>query len=632
MKPVSFRGFALNANGLSSRFDRSFQRPSITPISVRREGNRPLIAAVEREAWSLPDLGMLIDGDAAVVDTLRLSLLKAFDTAAGPGALIISDEDGTNERHIMAVCTVVTQKKGDSGDGFVATLVAADDVFWRPVLPSNTSTVMNASPKTITVTNSGDVDAYPTIAIYESGGISGDSYWRYRRFVPIKWTAGGVTDYPCELTNGGLNTTALISAGKLHDSLSTSLGVIADGRHIDRWYAAANGSAGGYNSTTTRVWANLDFKAGVSTTTVEYYPGSGDELFVADVSGFPTSGIIQVDNELFLYDGIDYYRKSFKIAQKAAHGSTSAVHSYGATVYWIQHEVWLVYASSATHPLPTSDAKKPVFNLSTSSNAVWKWADFGSLTSPERPGRWTAMAGGTGQTFTGYQHGAETDPFQVMGIVRPGAGSTLPTNFSFWQIYSPAGIATIDWTGSVKTDFGFVRLDGSADGVEWTVASQAYDATVDGTWAAFSDILTGRPASWRYLRFVPWNVTGHDVEGQIESLEITFQSALAPTSTMQPEQNNYQVNILFENLTTGESLRVAILPGIQQATDTAVINTETMEAMILPGRGNVWRALSRDRLRRDLLRLAPGANSIRITETPYANNTIGFIHHRRQYL
>lgn len=99
---------------------------------------------------------------------------------------------------------------------------------------------------------------------------------------------------PCELTNGGLNTTALISAGKLHASLSTSLGVIADGRHIDRWYAAANGSAGGYNSTTTRVWANLDFKAGVSTTTVEYYPGSGDELFVATLAGSLRRGLFRL--------------------------------------------------------------------------------------------------------------------------------------------------------------------------------------------------------------------------------------------------------------------------------------------------------------------------------------------------
>lgn len=632
MKPVSFRGFALNANGLAARFDRSFQRPAITPVSARREGNRPLIAAVEQELWSLPDLGMLIEGDAVDADALRLGLLKAFDTKAGWGALIISNEDGTNERHLMAVCTVVTQKKGDSGDGFVASLVAADDVFWRPTGVSSVSTIMNSSPKTITVTNGGDVDTYPTIGIYESAGISGDAYWRYRRFIPIRWTTGGVTDYPYELTNGGLNTSALISAGKLHASLTTSLGVIVDGRYADRWYAAASGVSGGYNTTATRVWANLDFKAGVSTSVAEYYDGSGSEMFAADVSGFPTSGILQIDNELFIYDGIDHYRKSFKLTQKAAYGSTSAVHSYGATIHWIQHEVWFVYASGKVHPLPTDDSKKPIFNLATSSNTVWKWADFGSLVNPERPGSWTALAGGTGQTFTGHQHGAETDPFQVMGIVRPGAGSTLPTNYSFWRFYSPAGIATIDWAGSVKTDFGFVHMNGSPDGVNWSPATQAYDATVDGTWESFSDLLVDRPASWRYLQFVPRNAAGHDVEGQVTSLELTFQTALAPTSTMQPEENNYQVNILFENLTTGESLTVAILPGIRQAVETAVINTEEKAALILPSRRNVWGALSRDRLRQDLLRLAPGANSIRITETPYANNMIVFGYQVRWYL
>jgi len=631
MIPVSFRGLALNTGDLRAAFDRSWQRPQATPIAVRRERTRPLVTDVELGAWTLPELAILIEGNADE-EGARRAILKAFDTKAGPGSLIIADDDGGNERHMYIVCQACEQRVGQFGVGFVATLVAADDVYWQPVNFTNVSTTMNASPKTISITNSGDVDAYPTIGVYESDGISGDAYWRYRRFIPIKWTAAGVKDYPYELTNGGLNTTALIGAGKLHASLSPSLGVIIDGQYADRWYAAAPTVSGGYNTTNTRVWANLDFRAGVSTTVAEYYPGSGSEIFAADVSGFPTSGILQIDNELFIYDGIDHYRKSFQITEKAAYGSTSTVHGYGATIHWIQHEAWFVYASGKTHPLPTDDSKKPVFNLATSSNTVWKWQDFGSLVAPDRPGSWTAMAAGTGQTFTGNQHGAETDPFQVMGIVRPGAGSTLSTNYSLWRFYSPAGIATIDWTGSVKTDFGYVKMDGSPDGVAWTIATQIYDATVDGTWESFSDLLVDRPASWRYLQFVPWNTAGNDVEGQITSMELTFQTALAPTSTLQPEQNNYQVNILFENLTTGESLTLAILPGIKQAAELVAVDTEAKSAMILPSRRNVYHALSRDRMRETMLRLVPGVNSIRITETPYANNVIVFMHKSRWYL
>ncbi|MBX7254537.1 MAG: hypothetical protein K1X50_21325, partial [Candidatus Promineofilum sp.] len=125
MKPVSFRGFALNAGGLTSAMEQTYQRPALTPVEVERQGERPLMSGVKQEAWTLPPLGMLIDGDPADVVALRREILKAFDNRAGAGALVVTDDDGSNERYIYAVCQELTQNRKQQGDGFTATLVAA---------------------------------------------------------------------------------------------------------------------------------------------------------------------------------------------------------------------------------------------------------------------------------------------------------------------------------------------------------------------------------------------------------------------------------------------------------------------------------------------------------------------------
>lgn len=632
MKPISFRGFALNDNGLTSAFDRSFQRPSLSPIRVRRQGRRPLLTGVELDEWQLPNLGMGIDGNEADADALRLGLLQAFDTYAGPGALIVADDDGDNERYLYAVCQQMTQRAGDGGLIFVATLVASDDVYWRSVLPASASTTMDATPKTLSITNGGDLDTYPIIGINESVSISGSAYWRYRRFVPIKWTAEGVLEYPYELTDGaGLNTSSLASGGKLTAGNPSTLSVIVDGRHVNRWYANASGSAGGFNSTTTRIWANLDFAAGLSVTLGDTFAGGAEIVADGDISGFPPEGVLQIDDELFTYTGRDLYRQAFTGVTPAAYSTSSTTHASGATIYWIQHEVWIVYSTGAVAPT-TDDSRKPVFDLLISSNETWMWENFGSLTNPNRAGQWLALAGGTGEVFTGDDHGAETDPHEVMGILRPGVGSSQAANYCAWRFYSPTGLSVIDWTGDSKRDNGFIRLQVSADGATWQNIGNAYDAAVDGTWDNFSDIMPDLSAAWRYVQVVPWNAAGNDVEAQVTNLDMTFQAALTPSSVIEPEENNYRPSVLIENLTTGESLLVELLPGLRQTAETVVVDTETKRALILPGSRNVYQHVRRDTLRPEMLRLAPGSNSIRVSESPVANNVVNFTFYERFYI
>lgn len=629
MIPVSFRGLALNADGLRAAFDRSWQRPSATPIGVRRQGKRPIVSGVELGLWTLPDLGILIEGDDE--EELRYAILAAFDTHAGPGALIVTDDEGGDERYMYVVCQSCEQRAGQFGVGFVATLIAADDVYWRSVTPKTASVTMSSNLRALNVTNAGDVDAYPTIEVNPSVSISGSSFWRYRRFVPIKWHGDGARGWPIELTGGaGLNTSALVSGGKA--AASNSLSVIVDGRHVDHWYGNSDGAAGGFNTTSTKIWANMDFAGSVAVALGDGVGTSNTEITAGgDISAFPPQGILQINSEVITYTGRDLYRNTFTGCGRGAYGSTAATQSSG-TIYWIQHEVWIVYSSGWSRTL-AGGTNRPVIDLTNSSNAVWKWADFGSL-SATRTAQWTRMNGGTGEVFTGNQHGAETSPFQVAGVYLPGAGSSLPGNYALWRFHSPAGIDALVWDGSSRYEFGYIRLQVSADGSNWTQTGSAWDSATDGTWDTYSDSVSSLDATLRHVQIVPWNSGSGpaDVEAQVANLELTFQSDLRPVSTLLPEQSNYPLWLTIENTTTGEALVIGAVPGLQQGVESVEADTEGKTAVILPGGRNAYQHVGRDGLRPDWLRLAPGVNALQLLEAPSAGNVIEFTFTERWYV
>ena len=626
MIPVSFRGFQLNSGGVSASFDRSWQRPSLSLITVTRQGREPKATAVEEEAWTLPMLGILIDGDDATEDeALRLGLIKAFDSRTGAGALIVADEDGGNERTMYVACQNLEQEEGKAGLGFAATLVAADDPFWESVAETTASVTMNSSTKTFSANNPGDVDVYPEIEIGESGSIAGSSYWKHRKFCAVRWPApNGARNWMVELTdNSGFNTAALVSGGKV--SNAGQMGVIVDGVEVDRWYGAADGSPRGFNSTSTYVWANLDFRAGL---TARLVADNGDEIVVTeDISAWPATGILLINAELFTYTGRDLYRRAFTGVSGGAYDSTPGSHTSGATVHWIQHEVWIVYSPGWT--AKTADnSRKPIIDLNTSWNGAWYWNEFGSAAEPERPGQWTPLAGGTGCVFTGDEDGAATDPFQVAGVALLQAGSELAANYSRWQIFLPCGLSAYELDGSDFVD-GFTEIFVSRDGAAWEYSDLSPGA--DAGWEPWEEDATSLSPALRYLAVQPRTSFG-DSKSQVESAVITFQTAQRPSTILYPEANNYHLHMVITNLTTGEEITVAPQPGLKQMIESAVVDTDAGTAVIMPGGRNIYHAVARDALRPKFLRLAPGANSIQVSENPAGGSVVTFTYAPRWYV
>lgn len=619
MKPVSFRGFQLNSGGVSAAFDRAYQRPAVSPVLVRRQGRAPKATAVEQEAWTLPALGILIDGDDAAGDeALRRGLLKAFDSRSGPGALIVADDDGANERYMYAVCQNMEQEAGKAGLGFTATLVAEDEPFWESVSETTVTQAISApTGATVTVSNEGDVDAEPRITAGPWPGKTGSAHWKHRRFARVFWpSTAGAVDYPYELSDGvGLDTHALVVAGKINDA--SGYGVIVDGVEVDRWFSAGLTQPGGFDSATTETWINLDFQPGLATTLRTAIASSGAVTEIAaggDISAWPAEGIIQIDFERFHYTGRDVYRGVFTGVSRAAYDSTTQAHSAGVAVHWLQHEVWIVYTPGLNVARTTDDSRKPLIDLAASSNAAWVWQVFGSAAQPARTAQWTPVVNGTAMTFTGHQNGAATDPYAVMGINTPEVGAKLAENLGRWQVYLPSGLSAYDIDGSSFGSSSLVEIEVSANGATWSV-SDISEAGDPAAWVAWNETRSGLAGDLRYLAARPRLIGGgNDLVAQIEAVTVTFQTGQRPSGVIGSEFGNYQLQLTITNETTGEALSLMPLPGLQASVQSLMADSPARTVTIEPDGINAYSAMRRDAIRPALLRLIPGDNEIRLED------------------
>lgn len=163
--------------------------------------------------------------------------------------------------------------------------------------------------------------------------------------MPVFWPAGrGARNYAYELSDGaGLNTSSLLSGGKVADE--SGFGVIVDGIEVDWWFGAAYSQPGGFASTTTEVWVNLDFQRGLSTTLKTAIASSGAVTEIPRPAATSARGRRQASSRLTSSGSptpVAILTKCIHRRQPAAYSSTTQGHSAGATLHWLQHEVWIV--------------------------------------------------------------------------------------------------------------------------------------------------------------------------------------------------------------------------------------------------------------------------------------------------
>lgn len=619
MKIVSLGGIANNDIDYHMWLEFPFSQPGARLERVGR-----IVSQVTQEALLL-SVGVRIFGaDEAESKALREALLIALDTATAAVALVVSDDDGGAVRYRYVVAQGVDEQRDEEGPGeyFVVTLGTHGDTGWRSIAVRQVTWNVTASGQTTVVANNGSLPARPVYTIRPTAA-RGEGF-AYKMFCAVVWRGGEATQYPTDVVDAGLSTSGLISLGKLYnggEGYEANLAVVVDGTPRKRWF-------GNFNYSNTNVWVNLDW-IGCPPMVLDVGFGSGDvvdeiivdESFIWMMGRFPYSGILMIDDEIFTYSERDATTGVFSGVVRAAKGSAAGNHSRGAAVELIQHDIWLFYGgngrwsnemdrSGPGEYAADADAYKPVFNLDDSRNDTWIFEEFGQSEERYRyrSGTWQrgGAPGGTGTVGEPWS-GIELYNGQAAGVYAD----------SYWWIQSPLIIAAAAIIGrgiNYAPEWGTWHVALYAGGAPYISIPPLVDGT--GNPVDF-DLSNAGQRDGGQIRFYqncsgPMSVTA-------DLIVLYWDAGDTPVVSMGSEMAVYDMALTLENVTTGQRLAVALGMLLNQQ---LAIDTRKYLVRLLDDGSNQYQAVSRDTRRQAMLVLAPGNNTLRVTEAGLAGVTV----------
>ncbi len=602
MKVVSWDGRSINDGvNYTAVLKNARGLPAVSAQWVQRSGRWPLLGGVERPGHKLT-LGLVIEGPE--VETLRSQLTRWFDPEdETPKALVVEDDDGNNDRYLLAICEAIQATPDGGGLIYVATLALHGDVRWRSASEEQEVWNVTASGQTRVVTNGGQDDAYPRFTIRPTSNKSGS--YNYKRFVPWRWRVdAAASKYPLDICNDSFNTAALVTAGKMQSD-GDDLRVLVDGVEVDRWLA-------GMNTSTTKVWVNLDFQPAWEGTLVAAMLAAdsvGTLDVNEDISSAPSAGILMIDSEAFTYTAKNNALKRFLGVTRAAKGTTAANHSAGATVWWCQHEIWLLYGNAGAGAPTVNDNYKPAFNLYSSSNTFWDYDDFGE-NDGLRTAAWVKQALLSTPTFYTAHHGTDANPWQEIGLLVDSLNDV-----GMWRAHNPCGLvaanfqsgekyrANAPWRGQIRSS-----PDGSTWHLEYSIPAPSAAATWE-SWAQNETLNSGAKYVALYLEYY---VSGATCYLEAAGVTLTLDSSCTPTGSIGSELGNYSLACTLSNQTTGQAISLSYTMGLNEELE---VDSDARTVVDLEDEASQFQALTLEGgARRDWLPLKPGDNTLRFDD------------------
>lgn len=595
--------------------------PAVDAALLPRVGAWPALGAVGRPGRRLA-AAITIDG--ADTGALRAQLMRWFDPEdEAPKALVLA-ADGARapQRYVMAICEALQpMAKGDRvvPGWYVATLAVVGDVRWRSVVARSATWSVTADGDKETISNGGDDEAYPVLAIEATAvGVP------YRRWVPIVWrAAAGASRYPVQIA--GLNTADLVTAGKVQPD-GSDLRVESDGVEVDRWLDRMNTS-------NTRVWINLDFDAAVSMTLAAAIAAAGDIDSITmneAITDLPAQGILRIESEVFVYTVKTDGTKTFSGITRAARGTSEAGHAEDTAVQWIQHDVYLYYGGASAQA--ADDDYKPAFTLSQSNNGSWDYDEFGA-DDGLRAGGWVQEVVAGAATFYGGNQGAAADPWVELGMA-----ATTDADQGRVYLYNPCYIVGMYFQNGER------YFETSAAG--WQCCLQR--ALSAGAWSDDSSVAAPASAglwdAWSQWSSVAFEMANHPYGGlwlshtaagganfhvEAADCKVTLHEDYIPAVSLGPELATPRVLAgTITNNTTGEAIAVAYT---LESGEELEIDTDRKTVTDLSAGTRQLQALTIDGPRRQWLPLAAGDNELEWTETAVAETTVTVEFEERWY-
>jgi len=591
--------------------------PRLAPSSVQlleRIGAWPVIVALQRKPQRI---ALIIRIVGANRDALRSQLFRWFDPEdETPKVLVAENHDGV-QMYVNALCEELHVYGDQQHDtAFVATLVVDGDVRWRSVSENSETWSITASGQTHVFTNDGEDEAYPVIKVKPTSNRTGG--YAYRRWVPVVWRSSNAgAQYP---VRAELDTATLVSGGKMQAD-GDDLRISVDGAEVYRWLDDMNSGA-------TGIWFNMDFSSAPSLTLKTAIPGSGDIASIEfnesdELDKLPESGILLIGNEAFVYTAKDTTSVAVTGITRAAKGTSAAAHNAGDAVYWIQHDVWILYGNAGASAPTVDDDYKPAFELDQSTNTLWHYEIFGD-SSNKRAARWQGWGSitttGAGGRYTGTQLTLD-DPYSVAGAW---LSSSQPNAFG-WYLENPCGIVNAAWSNGQKyaiseTSNLACLLRYWVRGASWWSSQATLSApSAADTWEAWSE--SAAASDWDaadtlaiVLYFKPSRV-------EVGTVEVHLNASEVPTVSVGGEQGNYSLGCTITNETTGDAITLDFVIDLDSELE---IDTDQRTVTWLADDSGQFQALSLSSARRHWLRLLPGSNTLRFDDTGTVTVTLSW--------
>lgn len=628
LKVVSWNGHSINdTTNYVSGFNpgTAWGLPTLNPKLAKRDGFWPLVGGFERLGRQLRILTRITGANKR---TLRDQLLRWFDSEdETPKQFVIEDEDGTNDRYVYAVCDEVVPIEVSGiahRDTFLILLTVHGDVRWRSTSETSDNWSITASGQTNVVANGGTDDAYPRFEIEPTSGKAGG--YDYKRYIDVVWLAPGAMEkYPFQI--GPVDTATLTTAKMQADG--DDLRMFVDGVEVPRWLVDMD-------TANTYIWINADFAAAADGDLQAALAGSGtiDSIEIGEgIYDWPDTGLCMIDSEVFSYTARDLFEEKLTGITRALHETSMAAHSVGATVFWIQHEIVMVYGNSSATAPTTNYEDEPMFVYSTSDNEHWQYTDFGHFIYPKRPGRWEPTEAVTiqspGGCYTADQRALAYAAYHFIGAWsdREPYRNAAPA----WILYNPCGIINAAWTTGSKraadvSDFHCFCSYWIWDDSFWTRQYEIPAPSVADTWEAWSKAKDG--SDWDEADQLMMVNYFYPSDVQVSQVDVYLSATYTPDITIQSETGNYRLVATITNNTTGESIQVYFDMALDEV---LIVNTDDQTITYDLDDTPQFQAITLSSVRRHWLKLVPGNNTLQFDDTGTAAVTLDTYFEARYY-
>jgi len=426
------------------------------------------------------------------------------------------------------------------------------DPYWWSISSTTASKSVTASGQTLSVTNDGTAYSEPVIRITPTS-IKASGY-SYKRWLAIynRLLTRALTDYPLEVTTQagtGFNHAALVGAGHAQAD-GDDLRVEVDGVEVDRWLD-------GPNTATCKVWANLTYQVGQSAILAETFVSgaSVSSISVDDTSGFPSSGILYnpTSGEAFTYTARDDVLDRFTGITRADKGTTAATNTIGQALWWVEHDVWLLYGNAAATAPTVDDNYKAAFELDHSTNTSWVYEIFGE-DDGLRVASWVYRysAGELLAQYTATRY-TTANPWEVLGMYH-GAGDA--GEYQQMYLYNPCGILSANFmSGETWMDYPGLpnphdaRIESSRNGAIWPAEYNIPDPSGAHVYTAWSRDETLTDDSFFVSLYL--GSVGNPVTVEAGACTLTLNSAGTPGIVLVDEQGSYDLGITLTMVEDG---------------------------------------------------------------------------------